>query len=81
MTPLKAASRAYVNAGSGNEKTGRTAYDQWRERDQLEADGAMRAALMALAEADLPLAVQGRELSIMDHAVFRAMLRTIFSDQ
>jgi hypothetical protein len=36
---------------------------------------------MALAEADLPVAAEGRELSIMDHAVFRSMLRTISVDE
>jgi hypothetical protein len=44
------------------------------------AKAASRAALLALAEAELPREAEGRELSIMDHAVFRAMLRTIFRD-
>jgi hypothetical protein len=46
----------------------------------VDREKLARAALMALAEADLPREAEGRELSIMDHAVFRAMLRTIFRD-
>jgi hypothetical protein len=49
--------------------------------NKVDREKLAGAALMALAEADLPLAVQGRELSIMDHAIFRAMLRTISVDE
>jgi hypothetical protein len=56
-------------------------WEELTEHTRNEKISDMRAALMALAEADLPRAVQGRELSIMDHAVFRAMLRTISVDE
>jgi hypothetical protein len=84
MTPLKIASRAYVNHGGGE------AYDAFREDDQRDADEAMQAALLALAECgpseDMLIATNAlNKTPIKDCAsegmtVFRAMLRAIATE-
>jgi pyrimidine deaminase RibD-like protein len=75
MKPIETMAQAYVEAEPCSAN-----YETMSTSQKKVINSGLRAALLALAEADLPVAAEGRELSIMDHAVFRAMLRTIFRD-
>jgi hypothetical protein len=83
--PLKIASRAYVNHGGGE------AYDAFREDDQIDADEAMKAALLALADYDIFMTyseIGAREINadatfndqLNAISAFKAILRAIATE-
>jgi pyrimidine deaminase RibD-like protein len=76
MKPIETMAQAYVEAEPCSAN-----YETMSTSQKKVINSGLRAALLALAEADLPVAAEGRDLSIMDHAVFRAMLRTISVDE
>jgi hypothetical protein len=82
MKPIEKMAKAYVDDGDHYiSDAPRLTWIDLKHDQKREVCKGIRRALLALAEADLPVAAEGRELSIMDHAVFRAMLRTISVDE
>jgi hypothetical protein len=72
MTPIEIMAKANYEAESGF-----GSWDLVSELSQKKLCQYMRAALLALDEAELPREIEGRRLSPMDHVTFRVICRSI----